>query len=140
MPFDAEVHHLVEEGADALGVGAVEEGGVGGDAEAALDGFADAFDGDVVAAFAADGEVVVLLLAVHVDAEGEVLAGREQVELFLEQQGVGAEVDVLFAGDQAFDDLLDLRVQQRLAAGDGDHRRAAFVDGVEALLRAEGSS
>ncbi len=46
--------------ADVVGIGAVEEGGVGGDAEAALDGFLDAFDGDVVAAFAADGEVVVV--------------------------------------------------------------------------------
>ncbi len=32
------------------------------------------------------------------------------------------------------DDLADLPVDQRLAAGNGDHRRAAFVDRVEAFL------
>ena len=32
--LDAEVHHLVEERPDAFGIGAIEEGGVGGDAEA----------------------------------------------------------------------------------------------------------
>ena len=65
---------------------------------------------DVVAALAADGEVVVLALAVHVDAERQVLARLEQVDLFLQQQRVGAEVDVLLARDQALDDLVDLRV------------------------------
>ena len=32
------------------------------------------------------------------------------------------------------DDLADLPVDQRLAAGNGDHRRAALVDRVEAFL------
>ncbi len=67
--LDAELHHFVEEGADALRIGAVEERGVGGDAEAALDGLANAVDGDVVAALAADREIVMLALAVQVDAE-----------------------------------------------------------------------
>ena len=91
--------------AHAVGVGAVEQRGVGRHAEAALHRFPDAFDRDVVAAFAADGEIVVLALAVHVDGEGQVLAGLEQVELLFQQQRVGAEVDVLLARDQAFDDL-----------------------------------
>ncbi len=103
--------------ADAVGIGAVEEGGVGGDAEAALDGLLDAFDGDVVAAFAADGEVVMLALAVEMDGEGEVLRGRELGQAALEFERVGAEVDVLLARDEAVDDLDDLRMQQRLAAG-----------------------
>ena len=77
--LDAHGHDFVKEGADAVGVGAVKEGGVGGDAEAALDGLLDAFDGDVVSAFAADGEVVVLALAVEMDGEGEVLGRRELV-------------------------------------------------------------
>ncbi len=65
--------------------------------------------GDVEAAFAADGEIVVILLAVHVDAEGEIFAGLEEVDFFLEQQGVGAEIDVFFPGDEALDDFVDLR-------------------------------
>ena len=135
--LDAQLHHLVEERAHALGIGAVEQRGVGGHAEAALQRFADAVDRDLVAAFAADGEIVVLLLAVQVDAEGQVLARLEEVDLFLQQQRVGAEVDVLLARHQAFDDLVDLRVHQRLAAGDGDHRGAALVHRPEALLGGE---
>ena len=135
--FDAEFHHFVEECADAIGVGAVEERGIGGDAETALEGFLDARDGEIVAAFTADGEIVMLALAVHVDGEGEVFARLEEVEFFLQQEGVGAKIDVFFAGDEAFDDFIYLRMHQRFAAGDGDHRRAAFVDGFEALFGSE---
>ena len=56
--FHAELHHLVEKEADAGGVGPLEKGGVGGDAEAALDGLADGLDGDLVGAIAADGSIV----------------------------------------------------------------------------------
>ena len=132
--FDAEVHHFVEERADALRIGAIEQRGVGGDAEAARTASRTPSTRDFVAAFVADRKIVMLALAVQVDGEGEVLAGLEEVQLFLEQQRVGAEVDVFLARDQAFDDLVDLRVHQRLAAGDGDHGRAAFVDGLEAFL------
>ena len=136
-PFDAEVHHFIEEGADAVGVGAIEERGVGGDAEAAFDGFLNAVGGDVVGAFAADGEVVVVFLAVHVDGEGQIFARCEKVDFFLEQKGVGAEVDVFFAFDEAFDDFFDVGVEEGFAAGDGDHGGAAFIDGIEALLGGE---
>ena len=135
--FDAEVHHFVEEGADGFWIGAVEERGVGGDAEAALQGFFDGVDGDVVSAFAADGEVVLFALAVHVDAEGQVLAGLEEMDLLLQQQRVGAEIDVFLACDQALDDFVDLRVHERFAAGDGDHGGAAFVDRAEAFFGGE---
>ncbi len=36
-----------------------------------------------------------------------------------------------------FDDLVDFGMHERLAAGDGDHGRAAFVDRAEALLGRE---
>ena len=135
--LDAQVHHFVEEGADGFRVGAVEQRGVGGDAEAAVEGFFDAVDGDVVSAFAADGEVVLFALAVEVNGEGQILAGLEEVDLFFQQQRVGAEINVFLAGDQAFDDLVDLRMHERFAAGDGDHGGAAFVDGAETLFRAQ---
>jgi hypothetical protein len=76
--FDAHVHNLIKEAADTVGVSAVKEGGVGGDAEAALDGFLDAVDGDVPAAFAADGEVVVIALSVEMDLDG-VNSGRRRL-------------------------------------------------------------
>src|SRR6266849_2779896 len=37
----------------------------------------------------------------------------------------------------AFNNLVDLRMHQRLAAGDGDHRRAALVHRFETLFRSE---
>jgi hypothetical protein len=78
-----------------------------------------------------------ILLAVHVHGEREILARFEEIDFFFEQQGVGAEVNIFFAFDEPFDDLFDLRVKKRFAAGDGNHRGAAFIDGVEALLRRE---
>ena len=39
-----------------------------------------------------------------------------------------------FLRDEAFHDLADLAVDQRLAAGDRHHGRAALVDRVEAFL------
>ena len=80
---------------------------------------------------------MLIALAVHVDGEGQVLRRREQVELLAEEQRVGAEVNVLLARDQAGDDLGDLRVHQRLAAGDGDHRGAAFLDRAETFVGRE---
>jgi hypothetical protein len=38
---------------------------------------------------------------------------------------------------EALDDLVDFRVDERLAAGDADHGRAAFLDRGEALLRGQ---
>ena len=43
-------------------------------------------------------------------------------------------IDELLLRDVALDDARHLLVQQRLAAGDRDHRRAALVDRVHALL------
>ena len=78
-----------------------------------------------------------LALSVHVNGEGEVLAGLEQVQLFLQQERVGAEINVFLARDQAFDDLSDLRVHERLATGNAHQRNAAFFDCLEALLGRE---
>ena len=99
--FDAKLHHFIEKCADAVRIGAVEQRGVGCDAEAALQRFLDAFDRQIVAAFAANGKIVVFALAVHVNGERQILAGLEEVQLFLQQQRVGAEIDVFLARDQA---------------------------------------
>ena len=56
------------------------------------------------------------------------------MQLLLEQQRVGAEIDVALARDQRGDDLVDLLVHQRLSAGDRHHRCLAFLDRVDALL------
>ena len=95
---------------------------------------ADGFERDLVPAFLTDRKIVMLLLAIHVDGEGEVLARLEKVQLLFQQQRVGAHVDVLLARHQALDDLLDARMHQRFAAGDGDRGHAALVDRAEALF------
>ena len=78
--------------------------------------------------------VVMLLEAVEMHGEEQIGRRLEQVQLLLQQQRVGAQRDELLARHDAFDDLADLLVDQRLAAGDRHHRRAAFVDRVEAFL------
>jgi len=67
--------------------------------------------------------------------ERQIFAGLEKMQLFLQEQRIGTEIDVLFPRDQAFDDLVDLRVHQRLATGNRNHGRAALVHGLEALFR-----
>jgi len=74
---------------------------------------------------------------VHVDAEGEEFGGLKEVEFAFEEEGVGAEVDVFFAGDEALDDFVDLRVDEGFAPGNGDHGGAAFVGRGPALFGGE---
>ena len=93
----------------------------------------DRRDRALVDAVLADRVVVHLLVAVEMDRPDEIGIGLEEIELLLQQQRVGAEIDEFLARDDALDDLLDLAVEQRLAAGDRHHRRAAFVDRFEAF-------
>jgi len=99
------------------GIGAVEERGVGRHAEAALHRRFDRADGHIVHAFFAYREIVFLLRPVHMNGEREVSARRELGEHFFEQNGVCAEVNILFALNEAVDDLDDLRVHQWFATG-----------------------
>ena len=77
---------------------------------------------------------MVLLDAVEMHREEQIRGGLELPELFFEQKRVGAQRHELLARDNAFDDLADLLVDQRLATRYSHHRRAAFVDRVEAFL------
>ena len=137
MPSTPSFHHLVEEGAHAVGVGAVEQSRVGGDAEAARQRFLDSFQRFLVAAFHAHRKIVVLALPVHVHRERQVLAGLEQVDLFFQQQGVGAQIDIFLARNQSFNNFADLRMQQWLPARDRNRGRAALVHRAEAFFRRE---
>ena len=49
---------------------------------------------------------------------------------------VGAQIDEFLARDDAGDDLRHFLVNQRLAAGNGDDGRAAFVDRAQCVLDA----
>jgi hypothetical protein len=72
-----------------------------------------------------------------VDAEGEKFGGLKKIQFALEEKGVRTEVDVLFPGDEALDDLVDLGMDERFATGDGDHGGAALVGGGPALFGGE---
>ncbi len=130
----AGVHHLVEKLTDGFAVHAFKHGGIRGHAETCLDRRANRVERDFVTALLAHRQIVMRLLAIHVDRKGEVPARLEKVQLLLEQQGVRAHVDVLLAGHQAADDLVDARVHQRFPARDGDRGHAALIHRAEALF------
>ncbi len=127
------VVEVVEDLDDGLGRVGVEEGGVRGDPEAALLGLLDRRHRLVEHPFLGHRFIVPLAQAVDVDGEREVGRGRELLQLLAHQHRVGAEEDVLLLRHQLADDLVDLRVHQRLAAGDGDHRGARFEHGADGL-------
>ncbi len=80
---------------------------------------------------------MMLALAVQMHREGEVLRRRKLRQLLFEFKRVGTEINVLLARDQPVDDLDDLRMQQRLAAGNRDHRRAALFHCGKTLFGGE---
>ena len=61
----------------------------------------------------------------------------KEVEFAFEEKGVGAEIDVFFAGDESLDDFIDLGMDEGFAAGDGNHGGTALVRGRPALFRSE---
>ena len=108
----------------------VEEGRVRRDPEALLLQELDRLDRLVEHALLGHRLVVPLAQAVDVDGEREV-GRRLEVELvpaLADEFGVRAQVDVLLALDELVDHDVDLRVHQRLTAGDRHHRRAALLD------------
>src|SRR6185503_5649780 len=124
-------------GTNALWIGAVEQSRVGGYAEGAIKRFANPFHGFFVSAFEANRQIVMFFLAVKVNAEGQILRRSEKMDLLFQEQRVRTQINVFLAGDEAFDDFPDLRVQQRLATGDRDHRRPAFLYRLKTLFRRE---
>ena len=77
------------------------------------------------------------LESIHVDAEGEIFSGFKEIDFTFEEEGVGAEVYVFFAGDEAFDDFIDLGMDEGFTARDGDHGGPALIRRVPALLGCE---
>jgi len=76
-----------------------------------------------------------VLQAVEMHREEQIGRRLEQIELLLQQQRIGAQRDEFLARHEAAHDLADLLVDQRLAAGNRHHRRAAFIGRVPAFLR-----
>src|SRR6185295_14371833 len=82
----------------------------------------------------ADSMIMVFPLAIHVNAESQILRGLIFVQLPFQQQCIGAEVDIFLSFDNPSDDLRHLRMDQWLPPWDADHRNAAFIDRCPALL------
>ena len=59
------------------------------------------------------------------------------MQLFLQQQRIGAEVNIFFAGHQAVDDLVNLRMHEGFAARNRNHRGSALIDCFEAVFHGE---
>ena len=132
--LDLELHHFIKKFPNAGWVGSFEKGGVCRDAESAGDRFLDSFKGDFVCPIAANGGVVFRFQSVHVNAEGEIFGRLKEINLSFQKEGIGAEINVLFSGDESFDDLVDLGMNQGFASGNRDHRGTAFVRSGPALF------
>ena len=61
--------------------------------------------------------------------------GAHLVQGFFQQQGIGAEIDVLAPLQYPIDKVEDMRVKERFAAGDGDNRGRAFINRVQAFFQ-----
>ena len=137
--LDAEVHHRVEELSHPERRGAVEQRRIGGQAEAALQGFPDSRHRLIVDSVTAYRAVVLWAQPVHVYADAQVPRGRQQpsLELLLQEERVRAEIHVLFARDEFRHERADVRVHERLAAGNADDGGAALLDRLQALLHGQ---
>ena len=72
------------------------------------------------------------------DAQGEAVGDGQLGERAFQQDGVGAQIDVLAAVHQFLEELKDRGVDERFAAGDGDHRGAALLHRSQAFLQGQG--
>ncbi len=77
---------------------------------------------------------MVLLQAIEMDGEEQVRRWLEKMQFLLKKKRIRAKRDEAPLRDKAFDDLSDLFMDQRLAAGNGNHRCTAFLRGVQAFL------
>ena len=134
MPSTPNLHDGVEEIRHPLRIGIVEQRAVDVAAEALGLGGLDGGDRAVVGAGLAHRFVVVFLVAVEMDRPDEIRARLVVLHALFHQQRIGAQIDELPPRDDALDDRGQFLVQQRLAAGDRHHRRAALIDGAQRVL------
>ena len=112
----------------------MEHGGVGAHPEPPPQGLADGRDGLTVGPGPLGDPVVHLLRPVEVHHETEALVWPELIERFAQKEPVGAEVDPAALIDEPPDDLGYLRMEEGFPPGDGDHRGAGDLGGVQGLI------
>ena len=135
--LDTDIHHLIKETPNGIGICAIKERRIGRDPEPHVHGGLDTCDRFVIRSIAADRKVMFGSSPIQVHRKREVLGGLEPscFKFLLEQDGIGAQVDVLLSLDQFLHQLANMLIYQRLATRDGHHRGAAFIDGAERIFQ-----
>ena len=134
MAIDAKRLQIREKIGDLFDVRLFVNRGVGSDEESGSLGRLDAFDRFAEHAIALDADIVRLFEAVEVNVEEQARRGLEVAEVLANEHTVGAKIDVLFAGKNFAGQAANFGINHRLAAADGNNRRAAFIDRLQALL------
>src|ERR1700730_13150435 len=131
--LDAQRRHAIEKRGDPGRVGIIEQRAIDGNAKSALLGELQGLESSVVDTGLTDRMVVHSGVAIEVNRPIEVTVWRVTVEVFRKQKRVGADGHEFVPRDRALHNLRKFLVQQGLAPGDHDDRRAAFVDRREAI-------
>ena len=131
---DFQFFRQIEEGCNIFRRMAIEDRRVDVDGESLGLRLLDRRDRNVENAAERHRLVVVLLQSIQMHGEEKIRRWLEQVKLLLEQKRVCAQRDKFLARHDTFHDLADIAVDQRLAAWNRNHGRAAFIDRVQALL------
>src|SRR5574337_901863 len=134
---DAEFRREVQEFRDLFGGIVVKDRRVDVDRETLRLRLLDRRNLDVEHTLLAHRLIVALAQAIEMDRKEKIGRRLEEMELLFQKQRVRAQRHKLLALDNALDDLADLPVNEGLAAGDGDERRSALIDRVEAFLDRE---
>jgi len=131
----------VDEGGEqvvqVIDVRTVKQRRIGADTVAASDRSADRRDGGLVCSWAFCDLIVNILGPVEVDDERQSNGRVELVELLLQQEAVGAEVDEPSVGDDGPYDVVDLSVQEGLASRNRHNRRVGRAHRCETLVDAQ---
>jgi len=108
---------------------------VGRDPESLLFGRLDGPDSDVKDAVPANQMVVFLLQAIEMDGQGQIGRRLDPVQVLLQKDGIGAEVDKSLPVHETLDDFPDFVMDEGFTSRDGDNRSPAFIRRLKALLR-----
>ena len=136
-PFHTQVHHLIKKQPIPCRIGIGEERGIGRDPKPRLPRSPDGRNRHVVDSLAADRLVMFLARPVEMHRKRQIGGRLEPRQHLLEFERVGAEVEVFAPGHDPRHDFLNLRVEQRFAARNGNHRSTALIHCAEALLGCE---
>src|SRR5262249_6611019 len=89
----------------------------------------------IIDSVTADGQIVLLFEAIHVNTECQVLGRFVFIQLSLQENRIRTEVDIALLRNQSFDNLRHFWMNERLATRNTDDRRTALLSCSPTLLR-----